>query len=468
MEEQERKINTIGLERTTWGIVKMAASPVLAAFLQSLLQNLDDGLFLSRYVGIDALAAFNMCFPLFMLFDSVNMILCSISVYCSTKLGEGRHQEANRAFSTICLVALGFGSMLTLAMVLLLDPILHLFGLTENLMPYARALMSISRWYMPLTSLGFLFNRFYIPAGKPRFATVSMVLMTFNNFFFDWLFIVKLDMGIRGSAFANLISMSSIVLLGLFFYSSDRAEIRFARPSPEVGRLVGHCLRLGFSDATTSLSLSLSSYISNMVVLAMGGETLVSAYSVVGNITFSLAHGVFGLMGATSPLVSYAYGERNKDKMVKLFRQILTITAGLTLIVMAVLFFGRDLFIRIYVRGNVETEFRALLDAGLAIAPLGYLPLFFNVYTQSMFLAVSNSRAATVLSLFENVLMANLTMLVLPRVFGLDGLWLTLTVSELFADLLSLFFIWRYRDEYGYGKSGRAKALEREEIRALP
>ena len=193
-----------------------------------------------------------------------------------------------------------------------------------------------------------------------------------------------------------------------------------------------------------------------------------SAYSVVGSITFSLAHGVFGLMGATSPLVSSAYGERNKDKMVKLFRQILTITAGLTLIVMAVLFFGRDLFIRIYVRGNVETEFRALLDAGLAIAPLGYLPLFFNVYTQSMFLAVSNSRAATVLSLFENVLMANLTMLVLPRVFGLDGLWLTLTVSELFADLLSLFFIWRYRDEYGYGKSGRAKALEREEIRALP
>ncbi len=460
MENENKKINTIGLERTTWGIVRMAAPTVLAAFLQSLLQNLDDGLFLSRYAGIDALAAFNLCFPMFMLLDSVNMILCSISVYCSTTLGEGRHKEANRAFSTICLVAAGFGAVIMLLLFLFLEPILKAFGLTENLMPYAVQLMSISRWYMPLTALSVLFNRFYIPAGKPRLASLSMMLITFCNFFFDWLFIVKMDMGIRGSAFANLIATSSSVLLGLLFYSSSKAEIRFTKPSPEVGRLVGNCIRLGFADATTSLALSLNSYISNMVVLGMGGETLVSAYSVVGNITFSLAHGVFGLMGATSPLVSYAYGERNQKKMVKLFRQILVITTGLTVIVMLILYFARDLFISLYVRGDIVSEFRTLLNEGLAIAPLGYMPMFFNVYTQSMFLSVNNPKVSTILSLFENVLMSNLTVLVLPRLFGATGLWYTLTVTELFADVLSIIYIYRYRDEYGYGRSRRARVFE--------
>ena len=458
--EEDRTVNTIGKDFTTWELIKFVASPVATQFVMSLLQNIDDGLFLSRFVGKEALAAFNLCFPIFMLIDAVAMMLSSISVYCSTKMGEGRNREANSAFTTITLCMYGFGAMITVLMLVGLKPLMSFLGVTETLFPYAWDFFSVSRWYIPLNVASYIYSRFYVIAGKPKYSTITMLITAFCNFFFDWLFMVQLHMGIRGSSLANFISTLAVNIFGLVFYSSKEAEVRFAKPARNVLYLLATTVRYGFTDMMTSFAVALNSFVSNYVMLDLGGEMLISASSIVGGVQFSFMNAFFGLMGATSPMVSYAYGEKNKTKLVKVFRQILKISCYLLLLILVLFYFGKDLFLILYLSGGEPQDYRDTIKEGLALAPLCYPFMFFNIYVQVMFMAVSNHKPATLLSFLENILFCNLTILVLPRLLGVTGVWLSLTVAEIFTIAFSVYYIWKYRNAYGYGKSGMATELE--------
>ena len=435
--EENRNINTIGKDYSNWELIRFVASPVLTNFVMALLQNIDNGLFLSRFVGPDALAAFNLCFPIFMLIDAFAMMLCSISTYCATKMGEGRGKEANRAFSTIALVMFGTGTLITLSMIVGLRPLIRFLGVTEKLFPYAWAFFSISRWYVPLNMMSYIYSRFYVIAGKPKYTTVTMLMTAFCNFFFDWLFMVRLNLGIRGSALANLIAQLSVNIFGLVFYSSEKAEVHFAAPSGRVLELIGTTVRFGFSDMMTSFAIALNAFVSNQVLLEMGGEMLVSAVSIANGVQFSFANAFFGLMGATSPLVNYAFGEKKAEKLAKVLKQIFLISCLLLLVVLCAYHFGKDLYLMLYLSGNETPEYRSLLADGLWYAPFSYPFLFFNVYVQVMLMAVSRPKPSTFLSFLENILFNNLTILLLPKVLGITGVWLSFPIAELLTVLFS-------------------------------
>ncbi|MBQ8996239.1 MAG: hypothetical protein IJ091_10535 [Oscillospiraceae bacterium] len=456
---ETKNVNTIGRDYTNWELIKFVSSSVITNFVMSLLQNIDDGLFLSRFVGQDALAAFNLCFPIFMLIDAFAMMMCSISTYCATKMGEGRNKEANSVFTTITICMYAIGLMITFVMIFALEPLMRFLGVTDRLFPYAWNFFSVSRWYVPLNMASYIFSRFYVIAGKPKYTTFTMLMSAACNFFFDWLFMVKMQMGIRGSALANLIAMTAVNLFGLVFYFSDKAEIHFAKPAKNVLYLLGTTVRFGFADLTTSLAIALNAFLSNQVILDLGGEMLISAYSIFNGVQFSFSNGFFGLMGASSPLVSYAYGEKNKTKLVKVIKQILLLSGILLLIIFGIYFFGKDYYLMLYLTGKESGEYRDLIYQGLSYAPYCYPFMFFNVYVQVMFMAVSRPKIATILSTLENIVFCNAAILILPKIVGIVGVWNSLTLAEMCTIIFSLYFVWKYRDHYGYGKKGIATEL---------
>ena len=221
---------TIGRNFTTPQLIRFVMSPVLTQFALSLLSTLDDGLFLSRYAGQNALAAFSIAFPIFLIIGALGELFCGISIVCSTKMGAGNSEEANRDFTTVVLTALITGLCLSVILKLNEDVIIRALGATDILFPYIKDFMSIAGWYLPLMLITNLFSRFYVPAGKPQFNMLTLLMSSFCNFFFDWLFIARLQWGMRGAAFANLIGHLTLTIFGLLFYSSRIAEIGFSRP----------------------------------------------------------------------------------------------------------------------------------------------------------------------------------------------------------------------------------------------
>ena len=457
---ENTEVKTIGKDYTLAGLARYVAAPVITQFALSMLQTLDDSLFLSRYVGTEALAAFSLCHPLFMILDAVACMLCGVLVLCATQMGEGRSNQAKQSFTSVSIVLFAFGCLFALIRILFLEPILLALGVTENLITYAVQYLSISNWYLPIITVNYLFSRGYVTAGRPKFAMFATLVNAFCNFFFDWLFMAKLGLGIRGSAMANLIGTAVCVSLGLWFYSRPDAELGFSKPVSDWGTLLYRVFQFGFPELLTSLSLALSSFVTNHVLLRIGGELIISARTIVNSIQFMFMSGFFGLIDAATPMVSYAYGERNKTKLLRTMKQLLILITGLFAVIFALHLAGGRSIVSLYLSHEGNPPLEEAILKGLQLVPLGFLFFGYNIGIRAMFTAVNNTRVATMLSIPETLIFPNLTMLTLPFLLGADGVWWCFPATQLLTFLITAAFAVRSRDLYGYGKSGIATALE--------
>ena len=452
----ETKTSTIGKEFTLSGLIGFVAAPVVTRLLISLLSTLDDALFVSRYCGQNALAAFSVAMPWFMLVDALGMLMSSVSTVCSIKMGQKKNEEAKSDFTTMTIAALFAGSAMTLFLLFFMDDVLLLLGETPVLFPYAKTFMRVSRFYIPLILVKYILNSFYVVAGKPKCSMIASLIDTFCQFFFDYYFIVRRNTGIVGCAYANLIGNICVVAFGLFFYSNQDHEICFTKAHKQFPALMRQVFRYGRMQVITSLAISLSSYISNQVSLRIGGEEIVAAVTIVSNVTFMFMNSFFGLIGSISPIISYAYGEKNAKKLARIWRQALILVTGLIVIIICIIFFGRTFFLRLYLTQSGSDRLRELAYAGLGIYPLALFVFGYNIFVQEFMNVVGNNRVSLFLSVIENILFNNVTVIVLPLLMGLNGVWYSFLVSEVITFFFTLYVVYQNQDVYGYGPDGIA------------
>ena len=457
----EKRQSTIGREFSLGQLFAFVAPAVFTRLFVSLLSTLDDSLFVSRYLGQNALAAFSLLMPWFMLMDAIGMVGASVSVVCSIKMGEKKNEEAKSDFTTMLLVTFFLGSCMTLVMVLFRDPILHLLGETEILMPYARTFVTVSRFYIPLFLVNYTFGSFYVIAGKPKCSMYVSMINISCQFFFDWLFIVKMQMGIVGAAYANLIGTVAVTLFALIFYSRQSREICFVKPASEAFPLVKKVFRYGRMQAITSIALSLSAYIYNAVFLSIGGEELIAAYSIVSNVVFMFMNSFFGLIGSTSPIASYAFGEKNPKKLTRVMKQTVILMSCLIAFIITLIISLRRVVIALYLTDTSSENVKSLVSMGLSIYPLSLIFFGYNVYVQEILNVLGNHKVSLFLSILENVVFVNIAVVALPYLFGIKAVWYVFLVSEALTFLPTICCVWHYRDVYGYGKDGIATFINR-------
>ena len=442
------EVKTIGKDFTTRELIKFAAPPILAQFSMSLISTLDDGLFISRFVGTNALAAFSIAWPVFMFFMALVELFNGASVLCSTKMGEGKNEEACRIFTSIVIMAAVFGCFVSMLGRIFMDPLIRFLGGTEILFPYIKAFLSIGVWYIPLILVNRIFSRFYVPAGNSKMSLYTTLLNAFCNFFFDWVFIVRMGIGMAGSAYANLIAHILLFGVGITFYSRKNSEIRFVRPDINFLSTLVQSVKLGFPPFLTNVAIAVNGFIANQVLLRVGGEESVSAYTIVNNIQFMFMSGVWGFTSAVSPIFSYAYGEQNHAKIRKTFRQTIELTTGLILLIVLLYYLGRMPLLSLYLKSDAGEAVRHMASHGLIIAPLGFLFFGYNMMGIDTSLALHEKKISTVLSVLENVICANLTILILPYLFGIPGVWFAFPVGEIMTFGGTLFFLNKMRRSY--------------------
>lgn len=456
----ETKINTIGKEFTMKELIKFVAPPVLSKLFMSLLSTLDDSLFISRYCGENALAGFTIALPWFMFTDAVTMVIAAVSSKCSMLMGEKKNEEANRSFTTMIIIAILLGLLFSIVMSIFKEPILRLLGATDLIYPYISAYINIQRFYIPLVLLTNIFARFYTVAGKPKIGVYTSVIQISCNLFFDWLLIAKMGIGIVGAAYGNLAGFSLLTILGFVFFSNKNNEIHFAKPLDNPFPLIKTVWKLGRSQGLNSLAVSANCFIINYVLLKTGGETLVAGFTIVNNVQFMFMNAFFGLIASISPIVSYAYGEKNKVKLSKIVKKATILIEALSVIVAIFIFIAKNPIIYLYFGEGGQQLLKDMASYGLTIVPFCYGIFSFNVMVQDFLIAVGNHRVSAFLSIIENIVFANLIVIVLPLIFGVNGIWYTFLVQESLTLIFTLVVVVKNADVYGYGKHGIATALE--------
>ena len=448
----EVKTSTIGKDFSLGQLIGFVSAPVITRLLVSFLSTLDDALFVSRYCGQDALAAFSVALPWFMFIDAIGMVFSAVSTVCSIKMGEGKAEEAKRDFTTMAIVAFKVGVLFLLVLLFFKKEILLLLGETEILMPYASSYFTISRFYIPLILVGYVFNSCYVVAGKPKWSMYSSTINIFCQFFFDYLFIVRLNTGIVGAAYANVIGNILVCLLGVIFYANKKHEICFARAHDKVWELCKTVFKYGRMQFVTSLAVSIGSFISNQVLLDIGQEKVVAAHTIVSNATFIFMNSFFGLVGSLSPLVGYAYGEKNAKKLSRICRQSVMLVTILMSILFAIIFFGKNIVLDLYLTETSLPQIRTMALRGFYIYPLALLFFGYNVLVQDFANVLGRHKLSIFLSVMENFIFQNLTVLICPRLFGIDGIWISFPICEVLTFILTCVAVYKNADVYGLGK----------------
>lgn len=456
-------IKTIGKDYTLGGLAKFCSTAVFTQMMFSLLMSLDDSLFISRYLGPTALASFSICSPVFMIHGAIASILGGCASLCSSKMGEGKTEEAAGDFSAVGIFCVIFGTIAGAIMYFFMDPILRFCGATDALMPYCRQFFGIMVWSFPLSMLSRLFSFFYVPAGKPSYNMITTLASAVFNIVFDWLFIVKLGFGMRGPAYANLVGTVAVLIFGLFFYSGDKCEIGFGKPTRHFGNLLIRTIKLGFSHMVSSAAIGINSLIINKVLVAEASEMALSANSIVNSMCFIFMSAFFGVSTSVSPMLSFAYGERKPERIRRLIRQYAALTLSLAAITVTLYLLGKGFLVKLYLKEDADPALKAMVVKGLrASAPA--FPFFgLIIVVQDLFTGVQNAKISALISMLENVVFSNLTVILMTKYLGLDGFWWYFFASEFLTFLVCVILYLRYRDVYGYGSSGRASHFGQEQ-----
>ena len=420
-------------------------SIVMMMFLS--LYTIIDGLFVSRFVGSDALSAVNIAWPLISMINAIGIMFASGgSAIAARQMGEGREKEANHSFSLIALANVSIGSSLAALCLIFLEPLMSFLGAEGVLRPLVADYLHIILAFAPMSLFQMLFQSFFVTAGRPNLGLTLTVLGGVGNMILDYLFIAVLDFGIRGAAWATAMSYCIPAVGGLiFFFLLNRKGLHFTKPSAPIQLILDSCIN-GSSEMVSNLSGSVTTLLYNLVMLKLAGSDGVAAITSVLYCQFLMNALYLGFSIGVSPVVSYHYGARNQDFLRKTLRSCLVFIFISSLTIFCFSFGFASSIVGLFFHGGAVEE---LAVHGYKLFSLGFLFAGVNIFGSGFFTALGNGKTSAAISFSRTFLFTVLGILLLSRILGTDGIWLSVPLAELMTALFLCWLARSLRNDYG-------------------
>lgn len=423
--------------------------PPIAMMLLTSVYTMVDGLFVSHFVGKTAFAAVNFVFPVVILMAGLgSMFGTGGTALVAKTLGQGAAKRAKRYFTQIVLLASVFGALMGGIGCLLLPQICHLLGCTAELEPDALMYGRIMLAFLPCCILQWTFQSLLITAEKPKLAFWLSVAGGVTNIVLDAVFMAWLGWGVAGAAVATGISqvVAGIVPV-VYFLLPNRSLLRFRRTRIQYRPMLQACTN-GASELVSSISAALVGMLYNYQLIKYFGENGVAAYGVVMYVSFFFVAIFIGYDMGSTPLLAYHHGAENHAELRNLFRKSIVFvgTCGATLALAAVAFAYPIAILFVgYNNDLAQLTHHAFWVYGLAFALMGY-----NIFASGLFTAMNNGLVSAAISLLRTFVFQSAAVLCLPLLFGMEGIWWSVSVAEVGALAVSLFFVLYYRKRYRY------------------
>ena len=452
MRNNEEHINRIGQAFTLWELLRFSFPSILNNFFAQLFKTLDDGLFISRFVGKSALAGINILNPIhFFQFSLNNLFAVGAPNLSSRKMGQGNQLEAKRIFSRIVIVSLLIGSLFALGLNIFAYPLLKVLGADEELMQYAIISLRTVFAFTPITLTNAVFNNYYSTAGKPSMGLVCSIVNGTINISLDVLLVVVKQMGVLGACLATISGDAVVFIIGLVFFLNRSHEIHFVKPEGKFFSTAIESSKNGLPQFINTVSLSLSSLVMNYQLLRYVGNDGIAANSIVADLLRILTSLFFGYTLCVGPIISYNYGAKKPDRLRTLLKQNAAIWAMASVVLTITGLLCRKPFISIFINPNDNSEvFYNLTYFGLTIQYLS-LPFFSGcVIIPRMLTAVNEIRASMTVAIIRNVVLRLLCILTVPLIFGYKGIWLAGLICEILAFSVDIYVLNNHLPSYGF------------------
>lgn len=419
--------------------------PAVVGIVVMQLYNIVDRIFIGQVVGTDAIAGLAITFPVANISTALGVLIgAGASARVSIMLGNKDEESALRVTGNALVLTLAIGAVYIGLLYAFLDDLLYLFGATAANLPYARYMMLYVLPGMFLTNIAFSFNNIMRASGFPTRAMVTMFIGAGVNVVLDPIFIYVLDWGIKGAALATDIAMAVSAVFVMWHFISGKGVVRFKRGIYRLDRrIIMGIVGIGAAPSIVNLAGCLINILINNTLNRYGGSDAIASAGVFVTVTSFVVAFIIGLCQGMQPIVGYNYGAGHYGRLKRAFMLAMGVATAVS-----VVGWGLGMLI------PAEITRAFLTDEAMVASTAGYLMISMSMFwmvgvqivSTTFFQSIGKVGKSIFLSMTRQVLFLIPALLILPGIYGLEGIWMCFPASDIAAFAVTMVMVvWQLR-----------------------
>nr|WP_252192676.1 MATE family efflux transporter [Pseudoflavonifractor sp. MCC625] len=428
-------------------LVRLAV-PAVTAQLVNALYNIVDRMYIGHIEGVGdlALTGLGICFPVIMFVSAISALVgMGGGSRAVVRMGEGKMEEANAILGSCTALLVLLSILVTVGFQVVREPMLLLFGATENTLSYASDYLTIYLWGTIFVEISLGLNFFITSQGFSTVSMATVLIGAVTNIVLDPIFIFGFGMGVQGAALATITAQAVSAVWVLRFLSGKRTRLRFQRRYFRLdGRVLAPVLAVGVSPFIMQSTESLVNISFNSSLKAFGGDPAVGAMTICSSIMQIFSMLFQGLSQGAQPIVGFNYGAGQIDRVKKTFRLLFFSSLAFSTAAWGAIELFPQVFVSIF---NDEPELVSIAVWTLRVYAAGMFMLGIQFSCQQTFVALGEAKVSLFLALLRKIILLIPLIFILPNFFT-DKV-LGVFVAEPAADVLAatttgLIFLWRF------------------------
>ena len=323
-----------------------------------------------------------------------------------------------------------------------------LLGATDDMLPYCityARILTIGNVFFMLQNL---FQNFFMTAARPHYAFRTAVVSGVSNMILDAILVGVLKLGVTGAALATI--LAELIGAAIPF-------IYFIRPNPTVLRIVKakivfknivQTMFNGSSELLSNISTSIVGMVYNKQLLKYAGENGVAAYGVLMYVGFVFVAIYIGYSIGTASFISYNYGAQNIEELKNIKKRSYSINIAFGILMVLIANLLSKPFA--YIFTSYDEELLTITSNALKIYAFSFLLTGINIFTSNLFTALNNGLISAIISMLRTLVFQIGSVLILPLILDLNGIWCAVLVSEIMSFTIGRIFVLAYKKKYQY------------------
>lgn len=428
-------------------ILQFSIPSIIAMVLTSLI-TVADGFFIGNYVGSEGLAAVNLGLPIIYLYLAVGLMVSVGGVaIAGIALGGKDTKKCNSVFNQTMVTSTLATILLSVIVWLCLDPMLYLLNADVQVAGFFKDYYVILLLELPVMVINASFGMFIRGEGKPQYFMQVNILNVLLNILLDYLFVRWMGFGVKGIAAASLLSAIVTFLCILYFFIKKSSVYKLHKFTFSKDVLKNTLLN-GSSEFIGEMSLSISMFAYNFVILKHIGVDGVTAFTIVGYVAYIFSMVLIGFGQGASPLISFTYGatEYSLSKSLRKITNTMVLIAGAVVLLLIVV--GADWYSGLFIKNDLVQQ---MIHSGVAIFAISFLFSGINTITSFYFTSIGRAKESAIISSARGLVVLLICIFTLPAFLGIMGVWLVAPTTETVTLFLTLFFIRKETTKKSHG-----------------
>lgn len=419
------------------------ALPAIIAMTAASLYNIIDRVFIGQVVGPMAISGLAITFPFINLGAAFGAAVgVGASTAISVKLGQRDYETAENILGNTVTLNLIIGSTFGIICLIFLNPILRFFGASDATLPYARSFMEVILAGNVISHMYFGMNAVLRAASKPRQAMMATIFTVVMNIFLDFVFIRLWHWGIRGAAFATVISQALALCWQMKQFANQNELLHLKHGIYRLKKhLVENIISIGISPFLMNVCACIVVIFMNNQLVKYGGDMAVGAYGIANSIAMIFVMFVIGLDQGMQPIAGYNYGSQQTDRLMRVLKLTILTATGIMVTGWLIAHIAPYYCARMF---TTDSELIRQAIKAIQINMMMYPLIGYQMVITNFFQCIGKVKISIFLSLSRQLLFLLPLLAILPHFFQVDGVWASLPSSDLTASLVAAIIMTVY------------------------